>query len=130
MCLMNPYYFLYYCSFVMARKLASKNWTDRVPDSAMRFLGGMGCIFVILILYYIGGPPSKGLITIVVAVVIVFGIGAVNDSIFMKEDRYKNIVEYYDNKYSSRPPWFTYFTIPACYILFMYLFSLVHDHYA
>jgi ABC-type Fe3+-siderophore transport system permease subunit len=114
----------------MVRRLASKKWMDRVPDSAMRFLGGMGCIFVVLILYYLSGPPSKGLIIIVVAVAIVFGIGAVNDFIFMKKDRYKNIVEYYESKYASRPPWPFYFIIPICYIILMFCFSLVHDHYA
>jgi hypothetical protein len=127
---MNPYFFLFYCSFVMNRKLASKSLKENVPDSAVYFLNGMAILFVGTILYCIGGTPPKKLFVYVVVLAILYGIATLNNFIFMKKDRYKNIVEYYDGKYSSRPPWFTYFIIPACYILIIYLFSLVHDHYA
>jgi phosphoglycerol transferase MdoB-like AlkP superfamily enzyme len=127
---MNPYVFLYYCSFVMNRKLASKSMRENVPDSAVYFLNGMVLLFVGAISYYIGGPPPRKQFVFVVVLAILYVIATFNNFIFMKKDRYKNIVEYYDSKYSSRPPWFTYFTIPACYILLMYLFSLIHDHYA
>jgi L-asparagine transporter-like permease len=127
---MNPYFFLFYCSFVMNRKLASKSMRENVPDSAVYFINGMVLLFVGVILYYIVGTFPKRQFVFVLGLAIAFAIATVNNFIFMKKGRYKNIVEYYDSKYSSRPPWFTYFTIPACYILLMYLFSLVHDHYA
>ena len=127
---MNPYFFLFYCSFVMNRKLASKGMINRIPDSTVYFINGMVLLFVGVILYYIVGTFPKRQFVIVLGLAIAFGIAAVNNFIFMRKGRYKNIVEYYDNKYSSRPPWFTYFTIPACYILLMYFFGLVHDHYA
>jgi hypothetical protein len=102
---MNPYFFLFYCSFVMNRKLASKSWMERVPDSAVYFINGMG----ILLLY---------------------GIATLNNFIFMKRDRYKNIIDYYDSRYSGRPPRLFYFIVPICDIILMFFLSLIHDHYA
>jgi hypothetical protein len=127
--LMNPYFFLYYCAFVMVRKLAYKNWSDRVPESAMYFLNGMAILFVGVILYYFVGPPPKGQSLIVVALAIAFGIAGINYFIFTYKGRYKKIVEYYESKYTSRPPWMTYFIIPICYIVLIYFFSVIHDHY-
>ena len=113
----------------MNRKLASKSMRGNIPDSAVYFINGMVLLFVGAISYYIGGPPPRKQFVFVVVLAILYGIATLNNFIFMKKDKYKYIVEYYDSKYSSRPPWFTYFIIPACYILIIYLFSLVHDHY-
>ena len=69
---MNPYFFLYYCAFVMVRKLADKRWMDRVPESAMYFLNGMSFLFVGEIIYCIGGPPPRDQFLIVKALAIAF----------------------------------------------------------
>jgi hypothetical protein len=114
----------------MVRKLADKKWMDRVPDSAMAFLNGMSILLVGVILYYFGGPPTRDQFLVVKALAIAAGIAAVNYFIFTFKGRYKNIVEYYESKYVSRPPWFAYFIIPICYILLMYAFSLVHNLYS
>ncbi len=127
---MNPYYFLFYCSFAMVRRLADKRWMDRVPDSALAFINGMAILLVGVILYYYCGPPTRGPFLVVKGLVIAACIASVNFFIFTFKERYKNIVQRYDNKYVNQPPWFAYFVIPMCYILLMYIFSLVHNHYS
>jgi hypothetical protein len=127
---MNPYFFLFYCSFVMNRKLASKNWMERVPDSAVYFVNGLGILFVGGILYWIGGPPPRKPFVYVVVLAILYGIATLNNFIFLKKDRYKNIIGYYDSRYSGRPPRLFYFIVPICYIMLMFFLSLIHDHYA
>jgi hypothetical protein len=103
---------------------------DRVPDSATAFIDGMAIMLVGVIVYYFGGPPGRNQFLIVKALSTAAGVASVNYFIFTFKDRYKKIIEYYEIKYVSRPPWFTYFIIPTCYIFLMYLFKIVHDHYA
>jgi hypothetical protein len=113
----------------MIRKLADKRWLDRVPESAIYFLNGMVFLFVAVILYYFGGPPAKGPLLAIKTLTVAAIIGAINHFIFMQKKTYEKIIEFYENKYSGRPPWIAYFIVPACYILLMYVFSLIHSHY-
>ena len=113
----------------MTRKLAAKNWLDRVPLSAMAFVNGIVLLSVGSILYGIVGPPPRGLSLTVKILIIVVIVMAVNQFIFIKRDKYKTIVEYYDTKYLNRPPRIIYFIIPMSYILLFYILSSIHDHY-
>ena len=113
----------------MARKLAAKNWMDRVPSSAMAFVNGIVILSVGSILYGIVGPPPRELSVMVKILIIVVIVMAVNQFIFIKRDKYKTIVEYYDAKYIRRRPWIIYFIIPMCYILLFYIMSSIYDHY-
>jgi hypothetical protein len=113
----------------MTRKLAAKNWLDRVPSSAMSFVNGIVLLSVGSILYAIVGPPPRELSVTVKILIIVVIVMGVNQFIFIKRDKYKTIVEYYDAKYIRRPPRITYFIIPMCYILLFYIMNLIHDHY-
>jgi hypothetical protein len=114
----------------MNRKLASKSMRGNIPDSAVYFINGMVLLFVGAISYYIGGPPPRKQFVFVVVLAILYGIATFNNFIFMKKDRYKIIVDYYDSRYSGRPPRFFYFIVPVCYITLMFFLSLIHDHYA
>ncbi len=127
---MNPYYFLYYSAFAMARKLASKNLMDRVPSSAAYFVNGIVIMVVILTFYYFSGPPQHELPAKVGAIIVVIIILTVNDFIFLKKDKYKAIIEYYDTRYMNQPPWILFLVVPLCYILLCYIMALIHGHYS
>ena len=127
---MNPYYFLYYCAFLMVRRLASKSMMDNVPDSAMYFVNGIVLLAAGVILYYAGGPPSRGLSTIIKALTIAIVIATFNYYIFGYKERYKKIVDNYNSKYMGRVPWILYFVVPLCYVFLFCMFKLVNLHYA
>jgi hypothetical protein len=95
----------------------------------MAFVNGIVILSVGSILYGIVGPPPRELSVMVKILIIVVIVMAVNQFIFIKRDKYKTIVEYYDAKYISRPPWIIYFIIPMCYVLLSYIMSSIHDHY-
>src|SRR5258708_40289648 len=106
---MNPYFFLYYCAFAMTRKLAAKNWLDRVPSSAMAFGNGSGLLSVGSILYGIVGPPPRELSVMVKVLTVVVIVMAGNQFIFITGDKFETTLENYATKVINRPHWLTYF---------------------
>jgi hypothetical protein len=113
----------------MVRKLADKRWLDRVPESATYFLNGMVFLFVAVVVFYLGGPPPQGPYLAIKTLAVGALIAAINYLILTRKKTYEKIIQFYEDKYSGRPPRLSYFIIPACYILLMYVFSLIHDHY-
>jgi len=113
----------------MVRRLASKSMMDNVPDSAMCFVSGIVGLATGAILYYVGGPPPREPSTKIKILIIGFVIVAFNSYIFTYKDRYKKIVDYYNSKYMGRVPWILYFVVPMCYVFFIWILYLIHQHY-
>ena len=114
----------------MVRKLASKSMMDNVPDSAMYFVNGIVLLATLGIIYYLGGPPPRAEVGLIIRVlIIVVPVATFNYYIFAYKERYKKIVDNYNSKYMDKVPWILYFVVPICFVFLICMMKLIHDHY-